>query len=123
MENQWLLHRGYERFALPFRLCGVALPHAPFAADWFERLRNIARSPRIQIFWVPVLLLLAVICIPLPFPTGLPLTVLAVSVLLNHSHRARVRYVRLKRRLKPGSKSHYWFGRIDKLLRSKRFRH
>jgi hypothetical protein len=76
----------------------------------------------VSILWVPIILLVAVLCIPLPFPTGLPLLALALSLFLNRSRRARVYYVRAKRRLTPGGMPYAWFDRIDGLLRVKRRR-
>lgn len=83
---------------------------------------HLVPDKRLSILWVPVILLIAVLCIPLPFPTGLPLVALALSLLLNQSRRARVLYVRTKRKLKPGSKISRYFDTIDKLLRVKRRR-
>lgn len=71
---------------------------------------------------MPVILLLAVLCIPLPFPTGLPLIALALSLLLNQSRRARVCYVQTKRKLIPGTWLYIWFDKVDSLLRVKRRR-
>ena len=76
----------------------------------------------LSILWVPVILLVAILCIPLPFPTGLPLVALAMSLLLNQSRRARVLYVRTKRRLNPKSRSYRWFDTVDRLIRLKRRR-
>lgn len=87
------------------------------SAQWY--LRKLS-AKQLGILWVPAILLLAVLCIPLPFPTGLPLVALALSVLLNQSRRARMIYVRTKRRLKPDSKTYHWFDRIDRLIRVKR---
>lgn len=77
---------------------------------------------QLSILWVPVILLVAVLCIPLPFPTGLPLVALALSLLLNQSRRARVLYVRTKRKLNPESRYYRWFDTIDRFLRVKRRR-
>lgn len=101
------------------------LPHQiRFAESGPTQHDILQRSPgkQLSILWVPVILLIAVLCIPLPFPTGLPLIALALSLLLNQSRRARVFYVQTKRKLTPGSRFYLWFDKVDWLLRVKRRR-
>ncbi len=109
----------YLRLAPAVRLHGAPQLLNNLRSLVFAYTGTRERGRQLSILWVPVLLLIAIICIPLPFPTGLPLVVLALSLVLSRSRRAKVKYIRLKRTLQPGSKLQRVFDAIDKLLRMK----
>ena len=107
-------------FAPSMRLDEVSSKLSRLWSRAVQRVTKKVLGGPVSILWVPVILLVAIICIPLPFPTGLPLVVLALSLLLNRSRRAKVRYIKFKRQLHPGSRAQRWFDTVDRLLRIKR---
>jgi len=70
-----------------------------------------------------LLLVIGIISLPLPFPTGIPLMVVALTLVLGNSHSAKVKHTRFKRRLNPGTALYKWIYRFDFALRRKRLTH
>lgn len=74
-----------------------------------------ARKAKVAVIFI--LFALGLLIWLLPIPGGSLLTVLATILLLKHSRWARVRYVRLKRRVEPENPLYKWLQRFDRLLK------